>query len=364
MIGVSSVAEAESLSVLFVGADSAVFAAASEALTAHGHAVQCIASPFRALTATTTSPPGLVVVDASRLDDQMLEVFEALKEVAPETVLLAAVTPAARSRAARVLNLGSDAIVGLPADAGEIEALVRKIRRPPPAEPAPAAVSIDEKFRWLGEFAAGVAHNINNPLTTVIGYLQILCAKVEKQGQVGSVLPTMLKECDRIAEIVKNLLLFSGNGTIQPRPVDVNRAVDAALLVAGTVEQNDRVETERSYQPGLPAVMADQEALKLACENIAVNARRAMKDGGTLSVETSEDRDGHVFIRFSDTGPGIPEEKIDKVFEPFYTGRNGGSVGLGLATSYGIVKGFGGHIRITSGNGSGTSVLVELPTGL
>lgn len=355
-------AGSERLKVMCVGADAAAFAAAAEALTAKGHAVQCISSPFKALTANAASPGDLVLVDVSRLDDQMLEVFEALKDAAPKSLLFAAVTSAARSRTARVLNLGADAVVGLPADAEEIEALVRKLRRPP--EPPKPAVSVDEKLRWLGEFAAGIAHNINNPLTTVVGYLQILCAKVEKQGQVGSVLPTMLKECDRIAEIVKNLLLFSGQGTVQPHPVDVNRAVDAALLGASGTVENDKIRIERSYQPGLPAVMAEKEALRLACENIIVNARQAMKNGGTLFVETAEDGAGHVLIKFADNGPGIPEDKLDKVFEPFYTGSNGGSVGLGLATSYGIIKGFGGNIKISSRNGTGTTVVVELPTGL
>ncbi len=353
---------ADRLRIMCVGSDAAAFATAVGALTAKGHTVQCISSPFKALMANAASPADLVLVDVSRMEDQMLEVFEALKEATPKSLLFAAATFAARSRSARILNLGADAVVGLPADAEEIEAFVRKFRRPP--EPPKPAVSVDEKLRWLGEFAAGIAHNINNPLTTVIGYLQILCAKTEKQGQVASVLPTMLKECDRIAEIVKNLLLFSGQGAVQPRPVDVNQAVDAALLGASSAVGNDKIRIERSYQPGLPAVMAEKEALRLACENIIVNARQAMKDGGTLFVETAEDGAGHVLIKFADTGPGIPADKLEKVFEPFYTGNNGGAVGLGLATSYGIIKGFGGNIRITSRNGSGTTVVVELPTGL
>jgi len=353
--------DADRLNVMFVGPDAAGFAAAIESLGEEGHDVQCVTSPFKALTANTVSPADLTVVDASRLDDQMLEVFEALKDVAPKDLLLAAVTPAARARAARVLGLGSDAIIALPTDAEEIRALVRKLRRRPGPNGSMDGVSIDDKFRWLGEFAGGVAHNINNPLTTVVGYLQILRSDGESREQTDSILGTMLKECDRIAEVVKNLLLFAGQGSLRPRPVDVNRAVDAALLVAGTREENGRVRTERSYQPGMPPVMADEEALKFACENIAVNARQAMRDGGTLSVETEADARGHVLIRFSDTGPGIPQDRREKVFEPFYSG-NGGTLGLGLATSYGIIKGFGGQIQVVSDNGSGTTFQVELPT--
>jgi len=352
------VADDEARNILFVGRDPAAFSAAMEALEEDGRGVQCVASAFKALTAHTRSPFDLIIVDASGLDDQMLEAFEALKEVAPRGLLFAAMTPAARGRAARVLTLGADAVIGLPADADEVRALARKLQRPE----APAArVSVDEKFAWLGEFAGGVAHNINNPLTTVVGYLQILRANGGSREQTENVLSVMLRECDRIAEVVKNLLLFSGNGSFQPHAVDVNRVVDAALVLAGAEAENNRVRTERSYQPGLPAVVADEEALKLACQNIAVNARRAMQDGGTLSVETSQSPDGPVVIRFSDTGPGIPPDKVDKVFEPFYTGGNGASVGLGLATSYGIIKGFGGRIEVAADNGSGSTFVVELP---
>jgi len=345
----------ESLSILFVGPDADAFSAAADALAADGHKVWCVASAFKALTANAASPADLTVIDVSRLDEQMLEVFEALGEVAPNGFLLAGVTPAARGRAAKVLNLGSDAIVGMPADADEIRALIKK--RSAPAAPT-AGTGADEKFKWLGEFAGGVAHNINNPLTTVMGYLQILCSKVDETNSAGSVLPTMLKECNRISEIVRGLLLFSGNGRFNVRAVDVNRAVDAALLVGDT---NGNVTIERSYQPGLPAVLADEAALKQACENIITNARQAMRDGGTLSVETAQGREGRVLIRFSDTGPGIPSEKLDKVFEPFYTRSNNGGVGLGLAASYGIVKAFGGRIVAENNKDGGVTLAIELP---
>lgn len=346
------------MSIMFVGADTTAFSVAADALAEEGHRVRCVASAFKALTANTISPADLTVVDASRLDDQMLEVFESLKEVAPDSLLLAAVAASARGRAASVLSLGSDAIIGLPAEADEIRALIKKRR----SAAAAGGVTADEKFEWLGEFAAGVAHNINNPLTTVVGYLQILCSQVEQSDKMGNVLPTMLKECDRISEIVRNLLLFSGSGNIEPRPVDVNRAVDAALLVASATEENNRIRVERRYQPGLPTVMADEESLKLACEGIVINARQAMRDGGKLCVETAQNGSGHVVIRFSDSGPGVPPDKVNKIFEPFYTGSDNGHVGLGLATSYGIIKALGGTIKVSSNEDRGATFAIELPT--
>ena len=349
----------DALNILFVGADGEAFSRAAEALAADGHHVRRLANPFKALTENARSPAALTVIDVSRLDDQMLDVFEALKDVAPAGLLLAAVTPASKARAARVLNLGSDAIIALPAEADEIRALLKKLR-----VGKAGRISVDEKFRWLGEFAGGIAHNINNPLTTVMGYLQILCSRVDAPEHDASVLPTMLKECDRISDIVRSLLLFSGQGNIEPRPVDVNRAVDAALMRITSGNGNHTIRIERSYHPGLPAVMADEEALRLACENIAVNAQQAMSDGGILSVETTENDEGRVIIRFTDSGPGIPPERLDRIFEPFYAGGGNGRVGLGLATSYGIVKGFGGTLHAASNEGGGATFTVELPASL
>ncbi len=348
-----------SLNIIFAGPDAGSFSEAADSLAEAGHKVQCVSNVFKALTANTRSPADLTVIDASGLDDQMLEVFEALKEAAPECVLLAAVTSAARSRSARVLNFGSDAIIGLPVSGDEIEALLEKRRQAAKVEKA----SVDDKFEWLGEFAGGVAHNINNPLTTVVGYLQILRSQAEDSDQMSDILSVMLRECDRISEIVKRLLLFSGSNNVALRPVDVNRAVEAALLVAGTKDDNDNVEVKRSYQPGLPAVMGDEEALKLACENIALNARKAMRNGGTLSVETAQDGPGRVTVEFTDSGPSIPEENLHKIFEPFYDGGNSGGPGLGLAASYGIIKAHGGTIRAKNNKDKGATFLIELPAG-
>jgi signal transduction histidine kinase len=351
------------LQVLFVGGSEPDFVDATAALTADDHVVEHVASPFRALAASTADHPDIIVVDASRLDDQMLEVFEALTEVTPESLLLAAVNAASRARAARLLRLGSDAVIGLPVDAAEVLALAEKRRQPEPVAgeaDEPDEVGVDEKFQWLGEFAAGVAHNINNPLTTVIGYLQILSSQ-QSTAQTTNVLPTLLRECDRISEVVKNLLLLAGKANVHPREVDVNRVVERALAQADEAVHNDHITTRRTLQPGLPRVLADEEALKTACEHIATHARHAMRDGGTLNVETREEPPGRIRVRFTDTGPGIPPDELPKMFEPFVDPRTGGANGLGLAASYGIVKSFGGTIHVLGNNGSGTTLEVDLP---
>lgn len=343
------------IKMMFVGPDPTAFFGAVAAFNDEGNAVECLQNPFKALCSCAATPPDVIVIDASSFENQMLDVFDALREAAPTALVFAALSSATRWRTAKVLNLGADAVISIPADPEEIRALIKKLKTEPLAPS-----SLDDKFEWLGQFAAGVAHNINNPLTTVIGYLQILCQKVDDNQ--SSVLPTMLKECKRISDIVKNLLLMSGNGNIEPRQIDVNSAVDSAIISASQLEQNDKVRIERSYAPSLPPVLADENALRLACENIALNARHAMANGGTLSIETARNGHGLVMIRFTDSGPGIEPGDMEKIFEPFYTTSNNGHVGLGLAAAYGIVKGFGGTIKVKSQRGAGTTFQIELPS--
>ncbi len=350
--------------VLFVGGDPAAFASAMGVLMAEGGDVQHMPGVFKALTSSTLAPPDLIVLDASPLGEQMLEVFQSLKEVAPRALLFAAFTPAARLRAAQVLTLGADAVISLPADGAEIAALVAKLRpEAPAAAEAPEAMGLEQKFAWLGQFAEGVAHNINNPLTTVMGYLQILISQGEKSNrkETDQMLSTVLKECVRISQVIKDLSLFAGSANLQPGAVDVNQAVEAALTQAERNVKANNIEVRCEFDNQLPKVLADAQALTTACNNIAVNARQAMKSGGTLVVRTRRPKPDLVEVVFQDSGPGIPQDRLDRIFEPFYSSKNNGALGLGLATSYGIVKSFGGRITASSKNGSGSEFCVELP---
>ncbi len=347
------------MKAIFVGEDADAFAEAADALAGEGHHVERIASPLKALTAHTRSPADLMVISVGRLDDQMLEVFEAAREVAPDCLMLGAVGPATRRRAAPVLGLGADAILATPVDPDELRALIARHGRT--ADRSPEA-SVEEKFRWLGDFAAGVAHHINNPLTTVVGYLQLLRSEDEPPEDADEVLSTMLTECDRIADTVRYLLLLSGRANVRPEAIDVNQVIGSAIDASADEDDGaPEVEIEQSLQPDLPAILAEEEALKRACENLIANARQAMGDGGTLEITTAGDN-GRVFIRFSDTGDGIDPDRMARIFEPFYTTQDDGpAMGLGLATAYGIVKGFGGTIQAQSQPGQGSTFTIEFP---
>ncbi len=222
-----------------------------------------------------------------------------------------------------------------------------------------------DKLASIGQLAAGVAHEINNPLSIVLGYTRLLL----KDGPADSKTREDLLEVQRNArlckKIVEDLLNFSRQ--TKPRYVlaDINETVDFALSASEGKCLTCGVTVVRNYGTGLPQVMMDVDKMQQVYSNIIMNACQAMSSGGTLTLSTVFDRtDGNVLITFADSGPGIPEDILGRIFEPFYTTKEPGEgTGLGLAVSYGIVREHEGEILVESREGAGASFTVRLPVG-
>ncbi|MBK6422748.1 MAG: PAS domain S-box protein [Gemmatimonadetes bacterium] len=231
------------------------------------------------------------------------------------------------------------------------------------------------KMEAIGQLAGGVAHDFNNLLTVINGYAEILRAQLATDSEAGESVHAILEAGQRAAALTGQLLAFSRKAMVQPRLVDLNEVVDAAARMLRRLI-GEQVTFVSRLQPGLPPVRIDPGQIEQVVLNLAVNARDAMPDGGTLVVETSEllvpamittetgeFRAGHtVQLTVSDTGHGMSEEVRARVFEPFFTTKGvGKGTGLGLATVYGIIRQAGGHVEVSSAPGHGTSFRVLLP---
>lgn len=222
-----------------------------------------------------------------------------------------------------------------------------------------------EKLVSVGKLSAGVAHEINNPLGTIINYLDLLLEDV-RDGQVRDSLSQMRAEARRIKRTVRELLDFSRQSPRTMGPVQINAVVVESLNLVLHEQRMSGIEVKKRLQPGLPEAWGDADQLKQVFVNIILNAVQAMPEGGTLAVRTVEmvDAAGRLWVRaaFHDTGVGIAAEHLKYVFDPFFTTKGvGEGTGLGLSVSYGIVQAHGGSIRLDSSAGSGTEVLVDLP---
>ncbi len=220
-----------------------------------------------------------------------------------------------------------------------------------------------EKMVAVGQLVSGVAHEINNPLTGVIGYAQLLLSQ-DLGEKARADAEAIYREAERATKIVRHLLSFARQHTPERMVIDVNAVLkDSIELMAYDMRVNN-IKVETSYGNKVPATVADPHQLQQVFLNLIANAEQAMlacRGSGVLKVSTRKAA-GMIRVVFADNGPGIPEELHDRVFEPFFTTKDvGKGTGLGLSICYGILEELGGGIWVESGEGPGAALVVELP---
>ena len=219
-----------------------------------------------------------------------------------------------------------------------------------------------EKLASLGKLAAGIAHEINNPLGGVLIYTHLLLEDADKDSAQYENLKKVIKETTRCKDIVKGLLEFSRPKEPEMVPTDINEAINRALAIFEPQALFQNIKVNREFSE-VPKVIADSSQLQQVFTNIISNAAEAMAGSGILTIRTSLDnRAGRIKIEFTDTGHGIRPEDMNRLFEPFFSTKEvGKGTGLGLAISYGIVQRHQGFIEVRSEIGRGSTFAVLLP---
>jgi two-component system NtrC family sensor kinase len=222
-----------------------------------------------------------------------------------------------------------------------------------------------ERLAAVGRLAAGVAHEINNPLTGVLTFSHMLLKDVPANSQQHQDVQAIIEATTRCRDIIRGLLNFSRQNEPHKRPCDLNAVLKDALALTRNQAHLDRVAIVEELDGRLPQVVIDPYQVQEVAVNVILNAIDAMGEGGTLTVRTrGAQEDGAPWVEFeiADTGCGIPPENLERIFDPFFTTKPPGKgTGLGLAISYGIVAEHGGEIRVASQAGNGTTVTVRLP---
>ena len=220
------------------------------------------------------------------------------------------------------------------------------------------------KLASLGKMAAGVAHEINNPLTSILINTHLLLEKLEENSSFYENLSLIADETSRCNDIVKGLLEFSRQNPPQKNFADVNEVIYSAIQILEKQVTFQNIKMIKNLDQNLPQIEIDTNKIKQVFWNLMINSAEAMPDGGTLTISgrLSKNRK-NIEISFTDTGVGISKENIKKLFDPFFTTKEGGT-GLGLAISYGIVEQHQGRIEVKSKEAEGTTFTIHLPVSI
>lgn len=222
-------------------------------------------------------------------------------------------------------------------------------------------ISRSEKLASIGRLAAGIAHEINNPLTGVLTFAHLLRQKENIDEQDRQDLDLIINETTRVGEIVSGLLDFARESPLVKHPLDINDVIRRTIRLVRSQKRFDDIAIEHHLKEGVPKVNGDVNQLEQVLLNLLLNACEAMPNGGTLRVSTTA-QNRRLLLKVADTGCGIKREHLDQIFEPFFTSKPVGTgTGLGLSVSYGIIQQHGGSMEVESKEGKGATFTIVLP---
>ncbi len=246
---------------------------------------------------------------------------------------------------------------------GEVVASVHVARDITERKKMQVQLIVTDRLASVGELASGIAHELNNPLTSIIGFSDLLLER-DMPGDVKEDLTVINREAKRTAQVVKNLLTFARKHPVVKQLVDINSSIKAVLALRSYEQKVNNIKVNTHLAPNLPEVMADSFQLQQVFLNIIVNAEYFMIEAhgrGTLTIVTEQVGD-IIKASFADDGPGIAQENLGHLFDPFFTTKEvGKGTGLGLSICHGIVTEHSGRIYVESELGKGATFIVELP---
>jgi two-component system NtrC family sensor kinase len=225
-----------------------------------------------------------------------------------------------------------------------------------------ARVAQSERLASLGMLAAGVAHEVNNPLGGILALTGLTVEDMAEDDPNRENLEEVIRQTERCRDIVKGLLDFSRQSKSHTELVDLNKVLEDTLFLLTKQALFFNIKLVQNLAPDLPRVMADGSQFQQVFMNILMNAVQAMEERGAIAIVTRHGTPDCVEVAISDTGQGIPPDQIDRIFDPFFTTKaSGKGTGLGLSIAYGIVTTHGGSISVRSEVGKGSTFTIRMP---
>ncbi len=345
-------------SVLLASPEPDQYALVLDSLAGQNIVTRVVKGPLRLAVDFAADPTDVVVLDIESCPQAVFELIEVMRENSPNVGIVIIATAQQRDLAGSALCRGADVLLTKPAASAEmLEAIERADRR---RRLAQTELGGGPSAEMLTKFAMGVAHEINNPLTTISGWLQVLISDHAEDNELAQMLKSINEEVDRIADVVRQLLTVAQQTPPRQDKVNVGKMLKE-LAHYHTVElQDTQTELTTDIDAKRPGVRGDGAQIRQACDTILTEMRAALNGNGKISVSCKAMARG-LQIVFEDDGPAIPAESLDRIFDPFEFGRNDYGSGLGLCLSREIIRSHGGTLQVESDEKSGTRFTAWLP---
>ena len=312
---------------------------------------------YRALAAIASTRPDVILVDMDELDPKEFAFFDEVRGLAPDAFCLLAFSPMCRERAVKAMEKAGDAYVLKPVYVNEVCTIVQ--RR---LDQTRGETSADERSRMesLAQLAKGVAHEINNPLTTVSGWIQMLQSETPESDPKHKTFKLMDEETRRIAKVVGGLQAFAEQRPARRSPVPAAELVRAVIDEFTSGHQDSAVVLDPPIDDGLPTIQVDRQQMQQALVSLLDTAANGAGAEAPLEIGVSPNAGEALEIRVRSRRQFIQDPHVDGLFEPFYVSE-GRSMGMGLAIARGIVHNHGGRLSVTCSRQDGTEFLASIP---
>jgi signal transduction histidine kinase len=354
--------------VLVIDDEENICKSCEAVLRDEGYAVTTFNKPSDGLKRLREEDIDLILLDLKMPEADGIEVLKELRAHHRETLVVVITGYASVETAVASLKLGAFDYVSKPFTPDELSLAVKRAFEHKRMVADYRKMNEErmmrsEKLASIGRLAAGIAHEINNPLTSVLTFSSLLLKKAENDDQKEK-LGIIVQETTRCRRIVRDLLNFARQGEPKKEECSINQVIDSALSLTGNqMKIGDKRIAVKKELGELPLLQLDPNQMLEVFVNIMINAIDAMPQGGELSLATRLAQDGKtVEIRASDTGCGIPRQNLARIFDPFFTTKEAGKgTGLGLSVTYGIIDRHNGSIDVDSEVGRGTTLTIRLP---
>jgi signal transduction histidine kinase len=335
--------------------------AAVKLLENKGYDVFYETSVFQAIVTVTENKVDVIILDIDDLDLKEIEFLDVVKKINPNLFILISFCNSNREKVIKYLERGADCYILKPFYISELFAIIHKFSDRI-SQNGNVLQESPETHKSIEHLALRIAHEINNPLTTISGQLQLRLSQMENSNPDYHVYETLEEETQRIAETVRSLVTFAQPREPDKKVVNLNDILKDIICSFKETWHGREVQIVESLDNDLPVIMADKEQITLACRNIIDNSRKAINGKGDLEIVTNSGMDNNINITFYDSGRGITPDLVEKIFDPFFVVNDEErGMGLGLCVSHDIIKRHGGTLTVKNRKEKGAVFQISLP---